>query len=293
MAVRWRAQAADFVTRLKSDLGYRTSGSDGPTPSPAACATLRYYLGLLRIVIGAHALARTGRLTDEAYLQCSLRTLRLVESLGGRIEVTGIAHLAGEGPVVLIGNHMSLLETFLLPCLLIPFRRTAFVVKEDLLRYPLFGLVMRTVPHIAVTRANPREDLRRVLEDGLTHLRAGFSIVLFPQATRRPLFDPAALNSLGSKLSRRAGAPVIPVAIRTDMQGIGRVVRDMGRVDPRKPVRVAFGPPVPPAADGRSQHEAVVAFIAARMREWGVPVLKDDAQGRPAPSEGAAPTGAA
>ena len=60
-----------------------------------------------------------------------------------------------DGPVVIIANHMSMLETVLIPGLVVPVNELAIVVKESLLRYPLFGPVMRAVKPIAVTRRNP------------------------------------------------------------------------------------------------------------------------------------------
>ena len=39
-------------------------------------------------------------------------------------------------PCVFIGNHMSILETFVLPCLIVPHRNVTFVVKESLITYP-------------------------------------------------------------------------------------------------------------------------------------------------------------
>ena len=41
-------------------------------------------------------------------------------------------------PVIFIGNHMSTLETFVLPWIILPHRPLTFVVKRELLGYPLF-----------------------------------------------------------------------------------------------------------------------------------------------------------
>jgi 1-acyl-sn-glycerol-3-phosphate acyltransferase len=65
---------------------------------------------------------------------------------------------------------------------------------------------------------------------------------------------------------------VIPLALRTDFQGIGRWIKDFGRLDRRKPVLFEFGEPLAIRHNEREVHAAMLAFIGARMREWGVPV---------------------
>jgi len=85
---------------------------------------------------------------------------------------------------------MSILETFVLPCLIQPHRDVTFVVKESLITYPLFGQVMRSRQPVVVGRDNPREDLKTVLEEGQKRLEANISIIIFPQTTRSVEFDP-------------------------------------------------------------------------------------------------------
>ena len=159
-----------------------------------------------------------------------------------RIEITGTEHFSRlEGPCVFIGNHMSTLEAFVLPTIIQPLKRVAFVVKKSLVEYPVFGHLMRSRDPIVVGRTNPREDLKAVLEGGAERLRSGISIVVFPQKTRSALFDPAAFNSIGIKLAKRAQVPVVPLALKTDAWGNGALVKDFGKIDPAKAVHFAFG----------------------------------------------------
>jgi len=168
---------------------------------------------------------------------------------------------------------MSMIETMVLPgALVLPFHDVTTVVKDDLLRYPLFGAVMRALDPIAVTRRNPRDDLKQVLEKGTHELRAGRSVVVFPQATRAAGFSRSAFNSLGVKLARRAGVPVLPVALKTDFQQNGCLIKDLGRVDRTKTLYFKFGPVMPATGTGRETHEAVVRFIAENLKDWGVQV---------------------
>jgi 1-acyl-sn-glycerol-3-phosphate acyltransferase len=245
-----------------------------PEGSPGLLARLSpglsFWPGLFLVVWRASTLAKRHRYSDEQWSQSSLTTLRLLERAGVRLEVTGLEHVASvPGPCVFIGNHMSTLETFVLPVILLPFKRVTFVVKESLLTYPLFGHVMRSRDPIAVGRTNPREDLTAVLEGGAARLAAGISLVIFPQTTRTSAFDPQEFNSIGIKLARRAGVPVVPLALKTDAWGNGKFAKDFGKIDPAKRVHFAFGPPLRVQGRGAEEHEAIVAFITEHLRAWG------------------------
>ena len=99
------------------------------------------------------------------------------------------------------------------------------MVKESLLKYPFFGPVLGSREPIVVGRSNPREDLVAVLEGGEARLKQGRSVIVFPQSTRSSVFDPAHFNTIGVKLAKRAGVPVIPVALKTDAWGNGNLQR--------------------------------------------------------------------
>jgi len=122
-------------------------------------------------------------------------------------------------PAVFVGNHMSTLETMVLPAIIQPVKKVIFVIKEELTTYPLFGEIAKARDPILVGRENPREDLKIVLEAGSKKLHEGTSVIIFPQKTRSVYFDPSSFNSLGVKLAKRNKVPVIPIALITDALG--------------------------------------------------------------------------
>jgi 1-acyl-sn-glycerol-3-phosphate acyltransferase len=239
---------------------------------------LSFYWRVVGIVWRARRLAVRGRYDDMPYCASALTTLRAVERCGGTVEVTGLEHVrATPGPVVVIGNHMSSLETFGLAAFMLPDKPVTFVVKQSLLSHPFFGPVMRSREPIAVGRRNPREDLKAVLTQGVAKLAAGTSIIVFPQSTRRVEFVAPHFNSIGAKLAERAGVPVIPMALRTDFWGNGRRVKDCGPVGRCREVRFAFGPAIPAGTPARQTHAAVVEFLRLHLPAWGVPWLESAA----------------
>jgi len=164
---------------------------------------------------------------------------------------------------------MSMIDTFIIPSILLSFNRLTLVAKEELLDYPVLGSIMKAIKPITVSRKSPREDLFKVLSEGEEYIKTGYSVVIFPQATRNAVFNPASFNSLGVKLARRAGVPVVPVALKTDFQGNGRLVKDMGPVDPDKTIFVEFGKPIEAKDNGSKTHRIIVEFIINNLKKWG------------------------
>jgi 1-acyl-sn-glycerol-3-phosphate acyltransferase len=256
--------------RLNLDHGTYTTGGQARRWLAGLWPSLAFYSRILSIVFRASAKARQGIYDDAAWSASSLETIRALEHVGARLDISGLDHVAAlEGPCVFTGNHMSTLETFVLPALLVPFKRTTFVVKQSLVEYPVFGHVMRYRDPITVRRTSPRDDLKSVLEGGAERLAKGISIVIFPQTTRTAAFDPIKFNTIGVKLAKRASVPVIPFALKTDAWGNGWLHKDFGRIDLSQTVHFAFGAPLRIADRGSEEHEAIIRFISAHLTEWG------------------------
>lgn len=237
--------------------------------------SLTVYPTFLRIVWQASVKARKGVYDGVEWAKSSVDVVRTLERVGVAFHISGIEHVTRlEGPCVFIANHMSTLETVTLPAILQPLKPVTFIVKRSLLEYPVFRHVMRSRDPIAVDRANPRDDLKAVLEGGCERLQQGISVIVFPQTTRTATFDPEQFNTIGIKLARRAQVPVIPIALRTDAWGNGARIKEFGKIDPQKAVYYEFHAPLHIQGRGHVEHDAIVAFIAARLSEWRSEVAK-------------------
>ena len=80
------------------------------------------------------------------------------------------------------------------------------------------------------------------------------------------------LLRLGVKLGRKAGVAVVPVALKTDFQGNGRIIKDMGPVDPSKEIYIKFGEPISVEGSGQVAHQKIVGFITENLTAWGAKV---------------------
>lgn len=211
--------------------------------------------------------AANNQCDDSAWVYGSAWVGDILESCGCRIVIDGLDNL-GPGPVVYVANHMSTLETFLLPAILRPAGKVTFVVKQSLVEMPLFGAIMRSRNPVAVERKNPREDLKKVLQDGTRLLQGGCSLVIFPQSTRSPHFDREHFNSMGVKLGRHAEVPVIPIALKTDAWGLGRHIAEFGQIRPNLPIHFKIGKAMQIKDTGRDQHKEICDFIESALLDW-------------------------
>ena len=230
---------------------------------------LAFYRAFLTIVIKAGISAKQHRYGYTEWIQSSLGVLENLERIGLRLKITGFEHLEKlDTPCVIVGNHMSTLETVVLPGLIQPIKNVTFIVKNTLLNYPIFREILSSREPIVVERINPRQDFKVVMQEGLERLKRGISIIVFPQTTRYLTFDPSQFNTLGVKLAKRANVPVVPMALLTDAWRNGKYFKDLGPIDPSKKVFFAFDAPLWIQGRGTNEHNTVTQFIQHKLEEW-------------------------
>jgi 1-acyl-sn-glycerol-3-phosphate acyltransferase len=223
-----------------------------------------------KVVFITRKQAKRGVYGDKEWADSSYYIFRIIEKCGGKFHLSGMENIAATpDPVLFIGNHMSTLETMILPGIISPLRNVTFVVKESLVRHPLFGDVMRSRNPIIVGRTDPRKDFEAVMNGGLELLSKGISIIIFPQSTRSLVFRPEDFNSLGVKLAKKAGVKVVPVALKTDFWGNGKFIKELGRIDSQKPIYIKFGEPFPVTGSGKEENQKIIGFIQSSLEEWG------------------------
>lgn len=207
----------------------------------------------------------------------ALRTMKIVEKQGVELIYEGLNHYPQEtGPYVFACNHMGTFEVNALPGLVASRTPMTFVVKDTLLKVPFFSQVLKRLGAIPVARKHPGEDLMQVLGEGSRLLQEGVSVILFPESTRQKVFSYRKFNSLAVKLAIKAGVPVIPVALKTDFWGVGKVIKNYGSLQPQIPCHIAFGKPIYPTGRGKKEHQQIINFIAEKLESWGSPVEREN-----------------
>jgi 1-acyl-sn-glycerol-3-phosphate acyltransferase len=227
-----------------------------------------FYFRYLLIIFQANKFVKQGKFDTAEYCRTADKTFKLIESCGGKIHIKGLDNIKNvEGPVIFIGNHMSILETFILPGLIIPFKPVSFIVKESLIKHFFFGAVMKATRPISVTRTDPKKDFKSVMIGGQKLIGEGRSIIVFPQSTRGK-FIVSEFGSIGDKLAQKAGVQVIPVALKTDFWSNGTVLKDFGRVFRNRDVYFEFNKPIGTDVDKKERHKIITDFIGSKLKEW-------------------------
>ena len=175
-----------------------------------------------------------------------------------RVEARGAAHVPPAGPVLLVANHVSVLDPPLIGGM--TRRALCFMAKEELFRVPVLGWLIAHLNARPVRRDNADP---RALKDALRVLQAGEALLVFPEGTRGPEGSVREAKAGAGLLAVASGAAVVPVYIR----GTGRAL-PRGSVWPR-PVKVVvtFGPALTfKAPTGEARREAYRAAADDMMR---------------------------
>jgi 1-acyl-sn-glycerol-3-phosphate acyltransferase len=127
---------------------------------------------------------------------------------GIRLQVFGQERLRGGGPMLIASAHQSAFDTFVWLAL-VP--RACYVMKQELLRIPLFGPLVQSTGMIAVDRSGGASAMRGLMREAERAVREVRQIVIFPEGTRA---EPGVLLPLHpgvAALATRTGLAVVPV----------------------------------------------------------------------------------
>ncbi len=165
---------------------------------------------------------------------------RLLLFLAGvRLRVRGAEKLAGGGPYVFAGNHVSLYDT---PVALTAMpERFLFLVNAKYVRLPFLGTHLRRTGHFPVDPEDVRGSLRIMTEAARAIVRRRLSVLVFPEGSRSRTGKLGEFKEGAAYIAIKAGVPLAPFAIRgtRDVLAIGSLYVKGGRVD------VLFGEPIP------------------------------------------------
>ena len=145
----------------------------------------------------------------------------------------------GSQPVIFVGNHTSLLDPPLLISTLPG--RPVFIAKRELARVPFLGWVIWLADFIFIDRTDPQA-ARGSLKLAADCIRAGQSVMTFPEGTRSRDGRLLPFKKGTFHLALAAGVPIVPLAIRG---GLGILPRGTWRVEGGG-YRIRVGQPLRP-----------------------------------------------
>jgi 1-acyl-sn-glycerol-3-phosphate acyltransferase len=188
------------------------------------------------------------------YRMVQFSVASLLAATGG-LRSSGRENIPATGGVLLVSNHLSYLDVFVLG-LLIP-RHLNYVARSTLF-LPVLGFLIRSVGGFPIQRDGMGAS---GLKETLRRLRNGGIVVLFPEGTRSATGAVGELKPGIAVLATRARVPVVPTALAGTMEAWPRW-RPFPWV---YPIRIHYGPPILPRDIADLAPEAVVALIRARI----------------------------
>ncbi len=268
-----------FREELVRTGGYTTSSDccAARRVKPSAWTTLKFTLGLTRVFPLCAIYQAFKKLTVEKWARFCFSSITSAERLGMRVQIEGFQNLATrKGPVVFLCNHMSTVETILLPPILLAYGPLSYVAKASLAHLPFLEAAAALTGMVPIGRKSPREDLVNMLRIGTERLTRGDNFLIFPQGSRETVFSRKVYSSIGAKLAEKAGCEVVPIVVDTRCQPtrttglFKKIFKDFGTVDTSRDIRCCCGPVIP-AGKAKVMHEAAFDWMATKLEEWGLP----------------------
>jgi 1-acyl-sn-glycerol-3-phosphate acyltransferase len=158
---------------------------------------------------------------------------RIVASREFDLKVYGSEHVPRTGGVLLVANHQSYLDPVVVGCKLR--RPLSFLAKSELFDVPGFGWLIRRLNAFPVRQG--AGDVGAVRET-IARLKEGHVLNIFPEGSRSPDGEMHPLQPGFALIVRKAGVPIIPVAVDGSFKAWPRGQTMFNA----HPVRVKFGP---------------------------------------------------
>ena len=183
-----------------------------------------------------------------------------------RPRVTGREHVPAHGPVLLASNHLSAVDTILIPSF--SPRKVQFLAKASLFATPIGGWFFRHIGAIPVHR-EAGSAAQAALEAGTRVLAAGQVFAVFPEGSRSRDGRLYRGRSGAAFMALETGATVVPVGLI----GINRAIVDPATGKPPPP-EIRFGAPIDLSdlaalPGGRARREATERIMAAIQQLTG------------------------
>lgn len=165
---------------------------------------------------------------------------KLLDLAGVSVTVTGEENIPKDRNVLFVGNHQS---NFDIPILLRYIDGSkGFIAKQELEKMPIIHRWMKVINCVFLDRDNVRKSAIAI-NQGIKNLKAGMSMVVFPEGTRSKDGKPLEFKQGALKLATKSGVPVVPVTIKgsVDIMSSGSL-----RIKPAQ-VEIIISPVIEPA----------------------------------------------
>lgn len=174
---------------------------------------LNGFVALHTILFGTYGilLALFGASAGFVHFYCAVPWAKVILRVCGvKVYMEGLENIVKDEPRIYMANHTSYFDIFaLLSTLPVDFK---FIVKQELMDLPIFGMAMRRAGYIGIERKEPRKALKS-MQEAAERIRNGASVLIFPEGTRSEDGRLQSFKPGGFHLALRSGCDIVPLAI--------------------------------------------------------------------------------
>ena len=159
--------------------------------------------------------------------------------LSTKVEFKGIDNIPKTEKYFVACAHQSMFETFALQSVL---DYPVFILKKELLKIPLFGLYLKKIKSIEITRDTTTKDNVGFFDRVASIAKKGNRpLLIFPQGTRVKIDDQVPFKKGAGRIYEALNIPCIPVALNS-----GKVWPKDGIIKYPGKITVSFLKPIEP-----------------------------------------------
>jgi 1-acyl-sn-glycerol-3-phosphate acyltransferase len=180
---------------------------------------------------------------------------RVVSAFSGGLIVTGKWRV--KGGCIVVANHSSHADTAVLLAALPPKAKPVFGAAADYwFDVPVRRFIATSLAGVLPVRRSGDGSYAALLAAARPALRAGRTVVIYPEGTRSTDGTVGEFRSGALRLARECGVPIVPVAVL----GTADVLPKGGRFSPA-PMQVRIGEPIDPNSASSPQLRAQVTAL--------------------------------
>src|SRR5574338_1098522 len=142
----------------------------------------------------------------------------LVKAAGIKVRLHNAERMQSSSPRIYVSNHISWFDVLTLASVL---PRYKFVGKAELFKIPVFGRAAHAAGMIAIEREN-RKSAFESYRVAAEKIRAGSSVVVFPEGTRGKTYALREFKKGPFVLGVAAGVPIVPAIIHGTIEVMRR-----------------------------------------------------------------------
>jgi 1-acyl-sn-glycerol-3-phosphate acyltransferase len=208
-----------------------------------------YLIALIPSMMKVKRLAETGYITKHDRITTHIAqnwARSLVKFAGVSVTISGEEKIPAEGSVLLVSNHQG---NFDIPLLLgFIAKPKGFIAKIELNKVPFIRTWMTHLNCVFMDRSDIRQSLK-VMKQATDHLKAGYSMVIFPEGTRSKGATLGEFKAGSLKIALKAGVPIIPITI----SGSYKIMEQNGFIIKPAEVKLTIHDPIPTVGLNKEQ----------------------------------------